>query len=663
MNLFYYPLYLILGYNFTIMLKNNDIILKQKSILIWVFLCVFSFLPLTGPAFGQADSGAFTYGGKDSCEYYRTGDMPLYRRSLPIASDDPMRFFLDDDAEIPYEYGYVYRNFNDYYTYDWITRTWSGTAPLADAGVLIGGNAGSRLETRDLDADPIDFSRILPYASLYIEPEKLGFTGGSIEFNFYSDQFAFNSPGKRLPRNITIGEGKDKRTAYRLMEPGAAERDWMGIVYTGGIGKTIREENGSFTETLVQSSGTEPLFTVRYREAVQDRNGERFDLLLSFTRVTLVAEEDVEGALAVMESGNFFLAPLLSENGNYTVTGESAEGVRIGVKLDYDYRIENKDGVMPEGVLLFSVNDLDNPSMAPFLETDADWGVNEQGNDFRWAESFGVVRGAASFAVLPYYNHTIPNVFRNQVNNVNGDTSLVRVSRMKDIYADGTANGLLFSANVTTASGYESRNDGNTAETGVSLLLYPEGTLTMGASVGRRGSVSIPFFTNGVGCKIEQSASKGGRIWSMDASFREDCALSENFDAMKVVGSGADSVHYFAPDADHRIYQVKIDDVSIPFDSLQWSPEGEALYEITESYGNSDGIDVYRFLRDEQGVVSVSFENIQDAHAINVIFLHHRMFGYWALLDPGGKIAVIVVAAYLVLVLASVISWRRRVTR
>ena len=638
-------------------------------ILCCILLCLLIF-PLT--VTGQADYSGFTYGEKDTCEYYLEGTMPVYRRAMPLSTDDPMLFFLAEDEVLPYEYGYVFQDVNAYYRFNWLTRTWEGTALPMDAGVLVGGNARSRLGKTNLDEDPDDFSRILPYASLYVDPEKLGFVSGSIEYNFYSNDFGFNSPGKRIPRNISIKTGSGQATSYQikdLAENGGDVKDWMGVVYTGGIRKTVRDGEGGFTETAAAGSAEEPLFTIRYKEAVRDRNSNSYDLVLSFTKVTFVSEADVEGALALMESGNIFLAPLLMENGRYTIElpvsdhkdGDAAdEGVRVGARLEFDYSVEDGNGVRPEGMILFSMNDLDNPSMAPWLQTDADWGVNKQGNDYRWAEGFGIIRGAGSFAVLPYYNHTIPNVYRTTVNSANGDTSLVRVSRMKGSYADGTANGLYFSANATDISGYASRNDGNTFDTGVSLLIKPEGSMVAAGSVGRRGSVSTPLFSAGTACKIEQSAVGHGRIWSEDHSFRDGCGPVQNTDFMKVVGSGSNSTHFFAPDEGYRVYRVRIDDVAVPFDQLQWDEDGTAVYEITDVYGRESETVSYRFVRDENGVISVSFDNVQDAHALSVTFFRGGLLGLFEIMDEGTKIAVLIIAAYVVLVLASVISWLRR---
>ena len=671
-----------MGYNSSIMIKKvSGIYLNYtfefKINTIWKVISLLGVFLFAFPVHGQTNSGAFTFGEKQSCDFYLNGELPTYLRAQPIASDDPMRFFLSDDAVLPYEYGYVHRNINDYYNYDWITKVWTGTALRQDAGVLFGGNAASRTESKEQDADPNDFSRILPYASIYIEPAKLGFTAGKIEYSFFSDQFALNCPEGRLPRNISFTAGKQNISDYQLLDPAEnpenKSRDWMGIVYTGGISKTVPDENGKIGETVVQSADEEPLFTVRYKNAARDENGSLFDLVLSFTRFTFVSEADTEGALAVMESGNIFLAPLLTKDGRYTIELPEAEklsydeaetGVRIGMRVDYDYRLENPDGSKPEGLLLFSMNDLDNPSMAPLLQTDADWGSNELGQDFRWAEGFGIRQGAASFAVLPYYNHTIPNVYRTTVNNLNGDSSLVRISRMENTAADGTANGLYFSSNVIAASGYEARNDGHTADTGVSLLIYPEGSMTAGASVGRRGSVSIPFFTPGVSCKIEQTASKGGRIWSEDVSFRNDCRVVENTALMKVVGSGANSVHVMAPEEGYRIYSIRIDEVPIRFDTLEWVP-GEngaetADFEVADEYGSLSETVRYRFTRERSGVVSVAFENIQDAHEISVTFYRGGLLGMFEILEPSLKVAVVIIAAYVGLVLAAVISWGKR---
>ena len=87
----------------------------SKKILNWFVLYLLGLAFAALPAGGQVDFQAFSYGSEDSCAYYQEGKMPVYRRSLPIASDDPMRFFMEDDTLIPYEYGYVFITSG----YDW----------------------------------------------------------------------------------------------------------------------------------------------------------------------------------------------------------------------------------------------------------------------------------------------------------------------------------------------------------------------------------------------------------------------------------------------------------------------------------------------------------------------------------------------------------------
>ena len=89
-------------------------------ILCCILLCLLIF-PLT--VAGQADFSEFTYGEKDTCEYYLEGTMPVYRRAMPLSTDDPMLFFLAEDEVLPYEYGYVFQDVNAFYQFNWLTRT------------------------------------------------------------------------------------------------------------------------------------------------------------------------------------------------------------------------------------------------------------------------------------------------------------------------------------------------------------------------------------------------------------------------------------------------------------------------------------------------------------------------------------------------------------
>ncbi|MBQ9009096.1 MAG: hypothetical protein IJ088_07190 [Clostridia bacterium] len=652
-------------------------------------LCVL-FLLAAGLIFAgmqgtPAEGIPFLYGDQQACDYYLNGVIPTFRRNLPISADDPNSENLPEDALIRYSYGYAFRDVNDYYFFNRVNEQWEGTEPSMDTGVMMGGNAYSKHDAIEQDNDSNDFASILPYASLYVDVSKLSYEDeGIIEYEFFSDEFNFNCSDGQIPENVIIRGENPVISRYQQKFPDLTYPrkvnnrypvDWNGVIYTGGVRKTMRLSDGSFSETVVRNEmpdGSSKLFTVRYNDAVVDKTGRQYDLVLTFTQITFVAEADVTGAFEVLEANNLYVAPILYENGHYTVIindptnrvdVHDLDGVRIGARFEFDYSIESNDGVPAEGLVIYSFNDLDNASMATSLQTDANWGMNALGNDFRWAEGFGVVNGAASFAVTPYFNHEMEDVNKRIINNRNGDTTLLRISRMDEVSPDGTANGLYFTTSITSVSGTGARNDSGTLDTGVAVLLKPRGSMVASISSGRRGDVNITFFDSNVANKIEQSSSRGGRVYSLDHSFEKDGELVENTDFIKVVGCGATSVHHIVPDDRYLIRTIRIDGKNISYNDLKWTTNADgtntAMYSILEEYGRSMGKAQYTFTKDSNGEVSIAFENVQDNHEIYVEFLRSGLFGMLYLMKSGMLIAVFLISAFALMMIIAVVAWMR----
>ena len=623
----------------------------------------------------------YEFGDEASCDYYLDGKMPTFVRHAPVAFDDPNRSKIDAETPLSYAYGYVFDEVNDYYFYNAITGEWEGKAPKMDTGVLIGGNAYSKHDAMEMDNDGNDFNRILPYGTIYVDPEKLTYEKGHIEYEFFTDVFKYNNSKQEVPDYITLSGRYTDYTSYQVKYPDVTypkkhdtQRpvDWEGIVYTGGIKKTVQNEDGTFTETVVRNdaNGMTKLFTVRYKDAAGDEEGNVYDLVLTFREITFVAEADVTGALAILSSNNLYVAPILYENGKYTIIMDDEtngvdvhdqDGVRIGARYVYDYSVEDANGRSPEGLIMYSMNDLDNASMASRLQTDANWGTNALGNDFRWAEGFGIVNGAASFAVLPYFNHQLTDVNNRPLDNYNGDESLLRISRMEGTVPDGTANGLYFTTSITAISGTGARNDADTLDTGISLLIESKGSFVSTISAGRRGDVNITLFDSRAANRIEQGSSEGGRIYALDHSFTEDGDLQENTDPFKVVGGGTTSTHYMVPESRHRIYSIRIDGVTVYYRDLKWTrEEGDtywADYTINEEYGRLTGATTYRFHRNNDGVYWVSFEDIQDSHEIYATFARFGLYGILRSVNIRTLGAILLVAGFALLVIISCISW------
>ena len=656
----------------------------MKKILCTLFLLVTG-LTLSGVSGTLAAETSFIYGSQQACEYYLNGVMPTFRRNLPLSADDPNSENIPEDALIRYSYGYAFRNVNDYYFFNRVNDEWEGTEPSMDTGVMMGGNAYSKHDAIEQDNDSNDFASILPYASLYVDVSKLSYEDeGIIEYEFFSDAFNFNCSEGQIPENVIIRGENPVITRYQQKFPDLTYPkkmnnrfpvDWNGVVYTGGVKKTMLQSDGSITETIVRHNmpdGTSKLFTVRYNDAVVDKTGKVYDLVLTFTQITFVAEADVTGAFEVLEANNLYVAPILYENGRYTVVIDDPtnrvdvhdlDGVRIGARFEFDYSIEDNDGRPAEGLVIYSFNDLDNASMASSLQTDANWGMNALGNDFKWAEGFGIVNGAASFAVTPYFNHEMEDVNKRIINNRNGDTTLLRISRMPNIKPDGTANGLYFTTSITSVSGTGARNDAGTLDTGVAVLLYPKGSMMAAISAGRRGDVNITFFDSNVANKIEQSCSRGGQVYSLDHSFRNEGEIVQNTDFIKVVGAGASSTHYIIPDDRFLVRMIRIDGRNISYNDLKWTENTDgtstALYTILEEYGRAIGKAQYAFNKDRNGVVSITFDNIQDNHEVYVEFLRNGIFGMLQLMSSGMLIAIFLIAVFAFMLIFAVVVWMR----
>ena len=657
---------------------------KKKIINNAFFLIICGFMSLSAfvSVSAQGNIENYTYGESSAIDYFINGRLPTYTRNLPISDDDPVKDIIPDDAPIRYEYGYAFQDVNDYYIYNRVTREWEGNEPLMDSGVLIGGNARSKHDAMELDSNTNDFNSILPYASIFIDTKKLSYDEGVIEYEFFSDDFNFNCSYETIPDNILIRGDNVNISNFQVKYPDLAYPrkhntdypvDWLGVIYTGGIPKTVSDRNENYNEKVVRNedeNGNSKLFTIRYDDAAQDKDGKFYDLVLTFTQITFVAEADVDGALAILEANRIYLAPILYENGHYTITIDDEsnkvdihdlDGVRVGARYEFDYSVEDQDGNAPDGIILYSMNDLDNASMSTMLQTNADWGTNELGNDFKWAEGFGIVDGAASFAVLPYYNHEILDVYSRPINNRNGDTSLLRISRMKGITPDGTADGLYFTTAITAVSGSGARNDADTMDTGLSVLMKPKGSLIAAISTGRRGDVNITFFDNNNANKIEQSSSSGGEVYSMDHSFDEEGDLVKNTDFIKVVGNGTTSTHYIVPEEKYRIFRIRIDGRVISFNDLQWrnTSDGneEAGYNVLDEYGRIVEKTDYLFTRDKNGVVSFSFNNIQDNHEVYVEFLHVGLISMIRALDFQTLTAVFLIVVFALLIIICVTIW------
>lgn len=610
--------------------------IKKKYLLgLIAAVCVCLFLVvLFKIGFGSSDDEEMSEILMDEAvlDFYKTGSMPCFKRQLPLAEDDPLVLQgVSEESEIPYHYGLVYENINDEYYYDEESGTWEGNEPAADSGLLIGGNAVSFETTGAGDKDRNDFAAILPYASLGLNGDNISLDKGTIEYSFGSECFNRNEFETYERKNVSVVGEEKTLTHYKRMtddvqysvvtgEP--CLQNVSGILYSGGIRKTVLDPDGNYTETVVKNENGEPLFTVRFKDAVLGRKKESFDLVLRFSRITFVAEEEVTGPFSIMEGNALCISPLLYENGEYLVgTREEGEdgqqGIRIGARYEFDYSIESEDGETVEGLLYYNVSNLDEPSMAPYLETDADWGTNSEGNDYKWAEGVGIADGAASYAVRPYYNHSLADADGRSLTDSIGDSSLLHVSRMEGIQADGTANGLMFSAS-STASGPVGGSDNDHAfDTGFAVLLKPQGSMVVTMSADRKQSTQVLVFPFKNGCKMVQNADSGGRIYSLCNSSERGVVKNDNYCTVLAYGSRYEFI--VDPDPGFSLLTLTIDQEYIPVYKIRWirqtGDDGTVLYRSEDSYEG-----VY-LIRDESGAVHIDFGQVNSSHTVSANFV------------------------------------------
>ena len=628
---------------------------KPVSVLFLCFLLIFLS--------GAAENGSVTM---------EEEQMPQFLRSLPISEDDPARHQMLEDQMMSYQHGQVYSDVN---------QSGAGTE---DSGLLIGGNAASGHDGLQEDQDRNDFNGIFPSTDIYINPNRLTYRNGMIEYTFYSNQFHFNSTTRIDPGSISIQGVNTVISSYRQLipdplHPGHIDPDnaidWRGVVYTGGISKTDSDDQGNPRETVVRNEdahGNSRLFSVRYKDAVTDRNGKFYDLVLMFTQITFVADADVQGDLPVMEENALRVSPTLWDGTSYTVKGiaDDPEGVRIGARYEFNYSIQDRDGRQPFGYLMFSVEDLDKASMASSVASGADWGLNERGNDFRWAEGFAILEGAQSYAITPYFNHKLKDSQNLVIDNGEGDTRPIRVSRLPGTQADGTCNGLLFTTSVTAVSGQGTRDDSNTMDSGFATLISPGGSMLATLSSGRMENEKIVLFDVHAAYRVQKACSNGGTVVSIE---QEDGHSVENASVNRVVGGGQTVSYAIMPDDEYAIYSIRIDEKRFRFSNLKWrrllTAMPTAQYEIDEQYGRWATNTTYTFTRQESGKVVFSFENIQDNHEVYVDFMpinqlpndlefNTAIVGHRRIRTTQ-KIAVFLIASLAALVFAATILWMR----
>lgn len=660
--------------------KGNMNRLRRAVTLLAVISVLLTALPYAEAEGSSAEESEPAY----TAEALFGEDLPTYLRSLPLSADDPYRDQIPEDPQIPYTYGRVYENVNDCWFSSEKNNKRSGHAPKEDRGLLIGGNARSGHGGVEEDEDANDFNGILPETDIYINPSRLTYRSGEVEYTFYSSSFHFNSTRAIDPEHISIHGVSTEISHYRqlpISRVGLNEADldlaqeWKGVVYSGGIQKTVKDQNGHVTETVIRNEneqGDSRLFSVRYRNAAVDGNGHPFDLILRVTELRLAAEEDVHGPIGIMEENRFRILPNLCSETGYIIeaANHEPEGIRIGAKLSFDYSIEDSYGRPVLGRLMFSVDDLDSASMASELRGDADWGLSEQGTDFKWAEGFAVLDGADSFAVVPYFNHSLLDNDGKQIDNRNGDTVPLRVSRLPGTAADGSCNGLLFTTAITSVHGEGTRDDNATFDTGFAAILKPSGSMMVSASADRSAEASIALFDSAASYRMQQGCTNGGSIVTVEAA---DEHPVENSAAMKVVGGGTSVRYAIIPDSDYAIYSIRIDEKKLRFSDLRWrrllSTLPTAEYIIAEQYGKWATETNYTFVREESGRVEFSFDDIQDNHELYVEFLplnqipetlmrNTTVVGHKKIRTTM-KIAVFLVAALAALVFAATVLWMK----
>ena len=548
-----------------------------------------------------------------------------------------------------YQFGYVYTDDDE--------------DPVLDTGLL----TESRSSAEGQSSLPGAFIRILPHASLFPYGKK------DTEYTFFTDDFHYNDSYGSEGAEEASEDTQTEITCYKQLRTDAPVSSvtgrpylnrWRGVVYTGGIKKAVRNTDGTLTGTVLQN-GEDGLFTVRYKDAVVDSSNKMFDMVITVTKITFVSDTDITGALQIMEGYRLFAAPVLcDDDGTYTILPGSSpskddpEGnagdIAIGARYELTYRIENENGEPAKGFLLYTAEGLDTPGAFSTLtgdgqqsgQSDNDAFRNEQGADkYAWAEGVGIVSGAAGCAVIP------------------GFAPQLHISRMPGTQPDGTANGLMFSADPAESSEETARDKEDTYDTSFAVMLYPAGSLAATISSVSRSCEGVPVFSVGLLDKVLISFNReDGNVTTSLPSLSLGGRLKEVSNHMIGVADGTTLDYAIRPEKGKEISKIIIDNHSVKYQDLEWEMQLDGTETAEESfrdrYGRHRANITYTLQRETDGTVHVVFQDITDNHSLKVKFSDIKKLNL-PHIELRRRMLPLAAAAFCLLFFAAIVRWMR----
>lgn len=346
----------------------------------------------------------------------------------------------------------------------------AGTAPegytgvpgteVGDTGkysVYSGGNSYSNANSVELDQDPTDFAKPLPYGNVYIDASKLNWDNpdGFIIDIKDTDHFKWVAIGETL----TDATGKTKSTsdpmALTTAKPLQATGQLRGIFYVGPLTSYLSDVTSAVSTSGYTNDitpGSKPyLYRITYLNAATLPDGTKGHLVLTMNRVQIETSVTVDGThpytLTAQDKTTYSydkaLIKIQGENqlgndtgysfkdseGNSVNQQESVvmtatqagsrlttlngalpsdEGIEdewaqekvirnaTGNILDLDIEVIDAEGNPVDGTISYAAHDMD------FESAQNVWG-RPVGSEF--AEAMMVVDGALSYALVPNYNH------------------------------------------------------------------------------------------------------------------------------------------------------------------------------------------------------------------------------------------------------------------
>ena len=324
------------------------------------------------------------------------------------------------------------------------------------------------------DGQPDSFTSLLPYATIFIDPDKIKYQedvagsgktsvdipSGSPFTTFKKDnktQIAYNGGTKAYLKdvgalnsvnftNFNKGDKINLATTTDFMNLGPTDIIYSehnnGQSLAGGWTTVVDGQNIVKNPT---SGGY--LYKIKYEDAAILPDGTRGDVILTVNQITLETATDVDAGKKInVQNATQFR--LYFDDDQKGIPGDRQSFNAMGTHIDWDLHIEYKDGTVAEGVVAYGARDMD------LISSQTHWGRVWNDPNENYAEGMYVVNGAVAYAVTPEYSFTPTYPHPHGAPNMDATS-------VSDGWAWGDTPGIVVGASTgVTANGIGVRSDG-----------------------------------------------------------------------------------------------------------------------------------------------------------------------------------------------------------